>query len=44
MAVDITDRLLAEANLLREKTISDTIINSLPGVFYFFDDQGRWLR
>lgn len=44
MAVDITERLLAEANLLREKTISDTIINSLPGVFYFFDDHGRWLR
>jgi PAS domain S-box-containing protein/putative nucleotidyltransferase with HDIG domain len=44
MAVDITERLVAEANLLREKTISDTIINSLPGVFYFFDDQGRWRR
>ena len=44
MAVDITERLLAEANLLKEKTISDTIINSLPGVFYFFDDQGRWRR
>jgi PAS domain S-box-containing protein/putative nucleotidyltransferase with HDIG domain len=44
MAVDITERLLAEANLLREKTFSDTIINSLPGIFYFFDDQGRYLR
>ena len=44
MAVDISERLLAEANLLREKTISDTIINSLPGVFYFFDHQGRWRR
>jgi PAS domain S-box-containing protein/putative nucleotidyltransferase with HDIG domain len=44
MAVDITDRLLAEEDLLREKTISDTIIDSLPGVFYFFDDQGRWRR
>ena len=44
MAVDITERLLAEANLLEEKAISDTIINSLPGIFYFFDDQGRWLR
>jgi PAS domain S-box-containing protein len=44
MAVDITERLLAEENLLNEKTISDTIINSLPGVFYFFDDRGRWRR
>jgi PAS domain S-box-containing protein/putative nucleotidyltransferase with HDIG domain len=44
MAVDITERLLAEENLLKEKTISDTIINSLPGVFYFIDDQLRWLR
>ena len=36
MAVDITERLLAEERLINEKTISDTIINSLPGVFYFF--------
>jgi PAS domain S-box-containing protein/putative nucleotidyltransferase with HDIG domain len=44
MAVDITERLLAEENLLKEKAISDTLIDSLPGVFYFFDAQGRWLR
>jgi PAS domain S-box-containing protein/putative nucleotidyltransferase with HDIG domain len=44
MAVDITERLLAEANLLKEKVISDTIINSMPGIFYFFDDRGRYLR
>jgi len=44
IAVDITERLLAEENLLKEKAISDTLIDSLPGVFYFFDAQGRWLR
>jgi PAS domain S-box-containing protein/putative nucleotidyltransferase with HDIG domain len=41
---DITDRKRAEETLLKEKTLSDTIINSLPGVFYFFDDTGRFRR
>ena len=44
VARDITDRKRAEETLLKEKTLSDTIINSLPGVFYFFDDTGRFRR
>ncbi len=41
---DITERKKAEASLLWEKSFTDAIINSLPGVFYLFDNQGRFLR
>ena len=44
IARDITDRKRAEELILREKTLSDTIINSLPGVFYLINDQGAYLR
>jgi PAS domain S-box-containing protein/putative nucleotidyltransferase with HDIG domain len=44
VARDITQRKRVEETLLKEKTLSDTIINSLPGVFYFFDGAGRFLR
>jgi PAS domain S-box-containing protein len=33
-----------EARLANEKTISDNLINSLPGIFYLFDENGRFLR
>jgi PAS domain S-box-containing protein len=41
---DITDRKKAEARLLEENNFSDSTINSLPGVFYVFDENGRYLR
>jgi PAS domain S-box-containing protein len=41
---DITERKRTEAQLLEEKNFSDSTINSLPGVFYFFDQNGRLLR
>jgi PAS domain S-box-containing protein len=37
-------RKQAEDNLLREKTFSETAINSLPGVFYLFKEDGKFLR
>ncbi len=43
-ALDIGERKKAEASLLREKTFTDAIIDSLPGVFYLFNEQGRFLR
>ncbi|MEW6659192.1 MAG: PAS domain S-box protein [Thermodesulfobacteriota bacterium] len=43
-ALDITERKMAEESLLKEKVFSDAIIDSLPGVFYLFDEQGRFLR
>jgi PAS domain S-box-containing protein len=41
---DITERKKAEEALHREKDISDTTIESLPGIFYLFDSQGKFLR
>ena len=41
---DITERKQAEERLEKEKNFSDTIIDSLPGIFYLFDDTGRFLR
>jgi PAS domain S-box-containing protein len=41
---DITDRITMEERLRREKEYSDTIVNSLPGIFYLFDETGKSLR
>jgi len=41
---DITERTLAEKELLAEKRISDVTINMLPGIFCLVDGQGRFLR
>ncbi len=42
--VDITERKAAEAEMIREKYLSDSLINSLPGIFYLFDNKGKYLR
>lgn len=44
VARDITDRMQAESNLRREKQFSDTLINSLPGIFYLFTAEGGFIR
>ena len=44
IAVDITSRKIAEDAILKEKQLSDSLINSLPGVFYLFDKDGKFLR
>jgi len=44
VAEDITESRIAEENLLREKIFSETLINSLPGVFYLCDDQANMVR
>ena len=41
---DVTDRQQTEEALLAEKRFSDIVINSLPGIFYFFDEQQKFLR
>ncbi len=40
----ITERKQAEETLLKEKAFSDTMINSLPGIFYLFDEDGHFIR
>ena len=41
---DITERKTAEEKIKKEKELSDSIINSLPGVFYLYDESGKFLR
>jgi PAS domain S-box-containing protein len=40
------ERIVEErtAALAKEKALADSIIESLPGIFYLFDEQGRFLR
>lgn len=41
---DVSERKNAEQLIDAEKKLSASIINSLPGVFYMYDEQGRFLR
>ncbi len=43
IARDITDRKRAEELILKQKALSETIINSLPGVFYLQNTTGQYL-
>ncbi len=38
------ERLQAEENVRSERLLSDSLINSLPGIFYLFDESLRFLR
>jgi two-component system, sporulation sensor kinase E len=44
IARDITDRKRTEELILKEKQLSDAIINSLPGIFYLRNENGKLLR
>jgi PAS domain S-box-containing protein len=44
VVTDITELNKIQRDLWREKNFSETLINSLPGIFYLFDDKGRLLR
>ena len=41
---DITEMKLASQKILKEKELSDSIINNLPGIFFLFNKQGKFLR
>lgn len=41
---DITDYKTAEDQIKKEKELSDSIINNLPGIFYIYTDEGKFLR
>jgi len=43
IARDITEHKRAQEELLREKAFSDSVINSMPGVFYMFDETGKYV-
>jgi len=42
--MDITERKRAEEALRLENNFTDTVINSMPGIFYVFDDHEQLLR
>ena len=44
MVRDLTDRIEAQKQIEKEKELSDSIIDSLPGVFYFYDQSGKFIR
>jgi PAS domain S-box-containing protein len=44
VGIDIAARRQAEERVQREKRFSDTIIDTLPGIFYLFDEHSRFLR
>jgi len=44
IALDITDRKRAEENILKQKDFTAAIMDSLPGAFYVFNEQGERLR
>ena len=44
MVEDITERKRAEETLVRETQFTDVTLDSLPGIFYLMDDEGRLLR
>lgn len=41
---DITENKKIQEQILREKDLSDSIINILPGIFYLYDENGKFLR
>ncbi len=41
---DISERKLVEEKLAREKAFSDFAIDTMPGIFYMFTEDGRFLR
>lgn len=41
---DVSDRVEVEQALRNEQTFSETMIDSMPGVLYFYDRSGRFLR
>ena len=44
VVTDITERKRAEEDLRRERDLSDTVINSLPGIFYMVAEEGWYVR
>ena len=41
---DISESKKAEEQIINEKKLSDSVINSLPGIFYLYDKNRKFLR
>jgi len=44
IARDVTERKNAAEQVMREKNLADSVINSLPGVFFLQDQHGQYIR
>jgi PAS domain S-box-containing protein len=44
IAHDLTDQIQMQQAISKEKDFSEAMLNSLPGVFYFYDRAGKFLR
>jgi PAS domain S-box-containing protein len=44
LAKEVGERRRAEQSLLQEKSFAEATLDSLPGVFYLFNREGRFLR
>lgn len=44
IAHDVTEQIQLQKAVLKEKDLSEAMLNSLPGVFYFCDHNGKFLR
>jgi PAS domain S-box-containing protein len=41
---DVTERVKFNEEIIKERNLSDSIINSLPGIFYLYNETGKFLR
>jgi PAS domain S-box-containing protein len=41
---DISERKKAELQITKEQSLSASVINSLPGIFYLYDKEGHFLK
>ncbi len=42
--MDITERKKAEEEIVKARNMAEKLIDTLPGVFYFYDKNGKFLR
>ncbi len=41
---DITEMKIAQDEVLKEKEFTDSVINAMPGIFYLFDQDGKFIK
>ncbi|MCO5250186.1 MAG: PAS domain S-box protein [Candidatus Kapabacteria bacterium] len=42
--IDVTEQRKAEEAIIREKEFSETVVNALPGIFYLFNENGKFIK
>ncbi|MBN8673326.1 MAG: PAS domain S-box protein [Chitinophagales bacterium] len=42
--MNITERKKAEEEIVKARDMADKLIDALPGVFYFYDEKGKFIR